>query len=354
MAATLNFTEADWERIERDYTAWWAGELDRPLVWLTGRKPGARAPEFNRFLANHPDKAPQELCELLDKDYQTQLYFGDSFPTLFVNFGAGALAAFLGAKVNTRPETVWFEPAEDLEIKDIDPVFDPDGAFWRRVVDVTQAAVDYWDGQVAVAHTDIGGNLDIVASLRTTENLLMDLIDAPEEVERVIWKVKDAWCDCYDRLEAIIRTKCRGTVPWARTWSPKRTYMLQCDFCYMISPAMFKRFVQPELAAVCDTLDHGFYHLDGPGALPHLDLLIEIESLRGIQWVSGAGSADAATWLDVLKRIRDGGKLCQIFCTAEQAINVTRELGGKGFQFLIEGSFDADSAAAFVRDIERA
>jgi hypothetical protein len=354
MTAKVNFSEADWERIERDYTAWWAGELERPLLVMSGRKPGMEVPEFNRFLPNHPEKSPEAVCDMLDQACRATQHFGDGFPWVFINFGPGVLAAFVGAKVHRRPETIWFEPSEPREIKDITLVFDPDSEVWQRVVAITQAAVDYWDGRMAVSHTDLGGNLDVVASLRSTERLLTDLIDEPEEVERLVWAVKDAWCESYDRLATIIRTKCRGTVSWAQNWSSRQSYMLQCDFCYMISPAMFRRFVQPELAAVCNTLDDAFYHLDGPGALPHLDALLEIESLKGIQWIPGAGQREAAEWPDVLRRIREGGKLCQIHCSPEQALNVTRELGGRGFQFIIGGGFDADSAAAFIRDIERA
>jgi hypothetical protein len=36
MGIRLHFGDADWERIERDYSAWWAHELPRPLVYLTG------------------------------------------------------------------------------------------------------------------------------------------------------------------------------------------------------------------------------------------------------------------------------------------------------------------------------
>ncbi|MBZ0293104.1 MAG: hypothetical protein K8L99_11120, partial [Anaerolineae bacterium] len=35
----------------------------------------------------------------------------------------------------------------------------------------------------------------------------------------------------------------------------------------------------------------------------------------------------------VLRRIREGGKLCQVFVTLEGALKITQELGGKGFLF---------------------
>ena len=111
--------------------------------------------------------------------------------------------------------------------------------------------------------------------------------------------------------------------------------MLQCDFSYMISPRMFERFVVPDLSACCETLDHGFYHLDGIGEVPHLNHLLNIARLRGIQWIPGAGQPAPEEWLPLLKRIRDGGKLCQVFISPLGARRIVQNLGGKGFLFVI-------------------
>lgn len=351
MSTDVRFTGEDWDRIERDYTAWWAGELDRPLIYMACTEPGG--PEVNRFLTNHPDKSPEELCDLFHEVIRRQRFPADGFPFWFVNFGPGMLAGFLGARVNPRPDTVWFEPPEPVSIAELDPQFDPENRWWRRVVEVTRTAVEYWDGTVAVSHTDLGGTLDVLASLRTTEGLLFDLIEAPDEVERVARQVSDAWRTCYTRLDEIIRPRCRGTTPWARTWSKDRGYMLQCDFVAMISPEMGRRFLVPDLASVCEFLDDAFYHLDGPGALPQLDALIEIESLKGIQWVPGDGSPPPAEWPDVLRRIRDAGKLCQIRAEPRQVLDICDEIGGTGFQFCV-GDMPEDEAAAFLEDVRRA
>lgn len=353
-AGDVHFAEENWDRIERDYSAWWAGELERPLIYLTGTAPEATIPEINSFIPNHPPELSAErICELFGQRLHLQRFYGDAFPHWFINFGAGVLAAFLGAKLNAQPLTVWFEPASEREMKDIHPVLDPESRWWRRVVELTQTACDYWDGQVAISHTDLGGTLDVLASLRGTQNLLMDLADTPDEVERAIREVSAAWRWCYDRLTEIIVAKCRGTAPWTVTWSPGRTYMLQCDFCYMISPAMFERFVLSDLATTCDFLDDAFYHLDGVGELPHLDMMLSIKSLKGVQWVPGAGNPPPAAWPDVLRRIRNAGKLCQVNGTPQEALAVIRELGGRGFQFVISGNFSAEEATAFLKEAER-
>ena len=48
---------------------------------------------------------------------------------------------------------------------------------------------------------------------------------------------------------------------------------------------------------------------------------------------SGDGAPPPDEWLPLLKRIRDGGKLCQLFVTATGAMTIVRELGGRGFAF---------------------
>ena len=43
-----------------------------------------------------------------------------------------------------------------------------------------------------------------------------------------------------------------------------------------------------------------FYHLDGPGAVVHLDALLEIPHMKAIQWVPGAGQPTAAGWIPLM------------------------------------------------------
>jgi 5-methyltetrahydrofolate--homocysteine methyltransferase len=318
--------------------AWWAGELERPLVWLTAADALPAYPPY-RYMSNYPLDMPAEA--LLDR-YEPLLhathFYGDAFPSLWVNFGPGIMAGFLGSivhSVSDPSETVWFSPPQETEIADLQLNYHGENAWWQRIRDVTAAAVNRWDGQVAVGHTDIGGNLDVLASFRTTQGLLFDVLEQPEEVERHCARITELWIRYYDELDAQIRPACRGTTCWAPVWSTGKTYMMQSDFAYMISPDMFERFVVPDLTACCETLDHGFYHLDGKNQIIHLDHLLSIERLRGIQWIPGDGQPPPDRWLPLLKRIRDGGKLVQVFVSPEGARTIVQNLGGKGFLLVV-------------------
>jgi len=352
MSIRLRFSDADWDRIHQDYAAWWAHELDRPLVQVTGVEcdPGPDRPELpSRFYSNYPELTPEELIDLVTPELEATRYYGDALPRWWVNFGPGILAGFLGARVNSVPETVWFDPMEPTRAGDLHLAWQPDNPWWLRIREITSAAVEAWEGQVAVSHTDLGGNLDVLASFLTTEGLLYVLHDAPEEIDRLVGEVTQVWLRYYDQVEAIIRPTCPGTSPWAPIWSSATCYMLQCDFSYMISPQMFERFVLPDLTACCDHLEHGFYHLDGPGAIPHLDLLLAMPRLRGVQWIPGAGNPPPEEWPHLLRRIIDAGKLCQLYVTAEGALSIVRNLGGKGFLLAVEDQMSAGEAQAFLK-----
>jgi 5-methyltetrahydrofolate--homocysteine methyltransferase len=337
MSINLHFTEEDWERIERDWTAWWAGEINRPMVILQTMDTflNASHDEFTtEFMLDKP------IDEILDY-YQARLegarFYGDAWPKWIPYFGPGIVTGFLGGRVEPiqAQRTVWFEVDEPVPVEDLHFAYDADNIWWRRVLGLTQAAVERWGNQVSIAHTDLGGILDVLSSFRTANQLLYDLYDIPDEIIHLTGDIRKLWLRYYDELHAVIKKAGRGTTNWAPVWSPGRTYMHQCDFCYMISPKMFERFVLPDLDACFRQLDHAFYHLDGKGQIAHLDMLLSLESLVGIQWVPGAGQPGPSKWLPLLKQIRDAGKLCQLFISPGGARTVVRELGGRGFALFI-------------------
>lgn len=353
MGIEVHFTPEDWERLHRDWSAWWAGELDRPMVMIEGFVPHPEYPDYNYWQDLVPYHFPLSVpADRVIDHFQRQLesvrYYGDAWPRWWPNFGPGIVAGFLGARVHPVKETTWFETVEEKPISELSFTLDPENVWWRRVKELTRLAVERWGDRVSIGHTDLGGNLDILASFRTTQQLLFDVLDEPEEVARLAGTITRLWLRYYQELADIICPAGRGTTTWASIWSPQRCYMLQSDFAYMISPKMFERLVVPDLEACCANMEHGFYHLDGKGQVPHLDLLLSIDTLRGIQWVPGDGSPPPEASLPLLKRIRDGGKLCQLYVTPKGARTIVRELGGQGFALSINQTMNAEEAQDFL------
>jgi len=351
MTLNIRFTEDDWQRVEQDWSAWWAGELDRPMVMIETMNPlysGGKKILTREWML---DKPVEKVLDYFQELFEGAEYFGDAWPKFFYNHGPGIAAGFLGANVHSMPDqnTIWFEAREPVTVNELQLAYDPDNEWWNRVQALTLGAVERWGNQVAVAHTDIGGNLDILASFVTTNQLLLELYDAPDEVLRLSKEITKAWIQYYNALYDIIEKGGRGTCNWAAVWSPKRTCMHQSDFCYMISPDMFEKFILPDLYACFAIMDHAFYHLDGKGQIPHLDMLLSLENLAGIQWIPGAGQPDAEKWPELLKKIVDSGKRCQVYVSAEGARKIVKEIGGKGFALYVIGPRTHEEAEAFLK-----
>jgi hypothetical protein len=333
----------------------WVTIEERPLLVLEVTEPDP-AHDWSHLTKWGLETPVDQVLDNAQRILEATHWLGDAYPKWWVNYGPGTMAAFLGAPVRYTPDTTWFGPLPGANsLADIHPVYDPDNPWWQRVVQMTVRAVERWGDQVVVGTTDIGGNLDILASLRGSQQLLYDLSDCPNEVDRLVKEINALWLRYYNELYPLTSANLRGNACWGPVWSPGPGYMLQSDLSYMLSPRMFKRFVLPDLEACCAQLDYAFYHLDGKGELPHLDQMLAIQRLRGIQWQPGDGQPMADDWPEVLQKIRAGGKLVQIFVTRQGALDIKRELGGKGFLLhIVNEMLTPEQGRAFVKAFEAA
>lgn len=241
-------------------------------------------------------------------------YLGDAFPFVWPNFGPGIVAAFLGADLENGNNTVWFKPSQTQDIRDVRLEYNADNVWLGRIRAILGAALKRWGGLVQIGFTDFGGILDILASIRGTEQLLIDLYDHPEEVERLISEIHNLWWKYYLEYENICLGINPGYSSWEGLFSEQRYSILQCDTIGMLSRDMVKRFVMPEIEVSLSKFSNSFYHMDGPGQIVHLDPFLKLENLKGIQWVPGAGQPDISNWPELYQKIRSANKLIQFFC----------------------------------------
>lgn len=353
----IDFDQSRWEKIKADARAWWAGELDRPLIhyYLDGRAPGRpepRLPKLPRGVAQYDTSiTPEDIVDRFDYDLSCQQFLGDAFPHVFPNFGPGVLSTVFGATATPAEGTVWFCPETEKEVQDLHFRYDPCSQWMQRIKSIGRCAAERWQGQVQVSVPDLGNNLDILSTFRPGEKLLLDLYDHPEEVKRLTWEAHEAWWEAYSDITNAMRPPNPGYTMWLPIFSEVPYYMLTCDFCYMISTPMFDEFAKPAIADACRRLGNAFYHVDGPGQLPHLDSLLEIKELKGIQWIPAPNTPGMEHWPDLYRRIRKAGKRIQIWGNQATLDILTDQLGSaEGIIIIIGDSVDnADRARACLR-----
>lgn len=323
----IHYTFARQARALDAHEKWWAGKLDRPLVKLSVRDAypaKEKEPILSQATCADFSQSPEAIADALDAHLSRYEYLGDAFPMVnFDSFGPGVLAAFCGARLDNSTGGVWFFPDRKREIGEIHIEYDPENLWVKRIKDIYRAAYAKWRGLVVMGMPDLGGVMDVIATFRGTQDLLVDLYDEPEEVLRVIHETERAWRAAYEDLSnALVPQKMH--TDWSGLLSSTPSYILQCDFCYMIGAEMFRTFVFPTLKRDCDTYPHTIYHLDGVGELTHLDDLLKLDKLDAIQWVSGDGKPGARHWIDVYARIAAAGKRQMIVGSVADFVHVSK------------------------------
>ena len=93
-------------------------------------------------------------------------------------------------------------------------------------------------------------------------------------------------------------------------------------------------------------------HLDGVGALRHLDTLLNTEKLGGIQWGYGEGQPTARAWKDVVQKIQRAGKNLQINVMPDEVEKVCSFVRPEGAHFCIRTP-DEDTAKSVLKRVEK-
>jgi len=361
---SIEFSTERWKRVKDSSRKWWAHELDRPLIQIPvggyeAKRPKPEIP-WHYLTSFYGLSVPSEqIVDWWEYNLQCTRFLGDAFPHVIPYFGAGVAAAFMGAELfnGIEGKTTWFRPKQIKKPRDLSLRHDPADRWWPRVCEIYKAAGERFGGLVQIDMTDLGGSLDLVSTFRPSENLLLDLYDSPEEVKRLTWEAHGRWWDYFSQISDMCGADNPGYTCWTPIFSEKPYYMLQCDFSYMIGPDMFEEFVKPELAASCRRLANAFYHLDGPGQLPHLESLLSIPDLKGVQWVPGAGQPEITKWPDVYRRIHKAGKLIQVFQRQSKvglaALDIIADQIGTAKGIIFLGDVGRRSEDAAMRVLER-
>lgn len=345
----------DWQEAKANLVKWW----DRKGLALclfaprgTPVEPIPKPAEPSDIEIRWTD--PKSRCDRAEHAMAHTRFCAEAFPYFDTQIGPGSLGTFLGAHPRFAPETVWYEPC----------IHDPDTygpirfqATGNRWLDAHLALIDEGlrrsRGRYLVGVPDLIENLDTLAAMRDTQELLCDLIERPAWVHGSLAEINDAYFAAFDLIHAKVRDEEGGSTFSAfRVWGPGRTAKVQCDASCMISPRMFDEFVVPYLSAQCDWLDYSLYHLDGEDALQHLDSLLAIESLDAIEWtpvgasgqVKGKPTGGSPRWYDLYRRIKRGGKSVQaVGVKPEEVVPLIDAVGPEGLFVTVSAP---DEAAA--------
>jgi len=310
----------NWEQTIQNFIDWWNQEGLILDVSTVPRSAGLREPLPDPGLSDSAENRWSDVEWRVEKnhhDFTGQSFPRDTLPRADINLGAGSLALLLGSEPGFEEDTVWFHPYAGAEAKPHkhEPFrFDTENHWWRIHERLAELSMTRGRGRYCVCCPDLVENIDILSALRGPQNLLMDLIENPDWLSEKAWDINAVWFETYDRIYEIIKDEDGSSCFQSfNLWGPGKTAKVQCDASAMLSPDMFERFVLPALTEQCNWIDYSMFHLDGHQCIPHLDLLLSVDSFDAVEWtpdpqVPGGGSPQ---WYSMYRKILDAGKSVQ-------------------------------------------
>jgi hypothetical protein len=223
------------------------------------------------------------------------------------------------------------------------------------VEQLTQQAVSLSNGRYIVGLTDLHGNYDILAAMRDPQYLCLDMLDCPDLVRKAGRVASAAYVQAFERLYSHVAQAGMGSTTWCNFYHPGPAYVTSCDFWCLVSDSIVREIILPDVIHEMRPLERNLFHLDGPQALRHLDILLEMENLDAVQWVYGSGNGRAEDWIDVYRRIRAAGKSAHVYAEdPRDALAVLEAVGPEGLWLQVGPEIaSAEEADAFIADVER-
>jgi hypothetical protein len=344
------------QTMKRMEAFWEHSVLDRPVAQFTVDKPaGERVPLPE---ANHATSAERWLdvdyqSRLADAELSNRLYPGDSLPVAFPNLGPEILAAFYGCPLHFGDYgTSWTEPINDgTGIEEI--TLDWEHPYFNKLVELTDAMLELGRGKYIVGMPDWHPGGDLVAALRNPQTLASDLIENPEKVRALLKHLQPDYFKVYNYWYEKLSVSGQPITSWLNLASYSKYYIPSNDFAAMISLNMFQEFFLEGIIAECRFLDRSIYHLDGPGALRHLDSILTIRELDALQWVPGAGREGYSQWIPIYQKIQAAGKSIIVYCKVDDLNLVMETLSPCGLALSIEDITDLETGENILSNLEK-
>jgi hypothetical protein len=345
----------DYEKTKERYEAFWEREIiDRPPVCITLPVENPKKIQAKKFSSLEE--------KWLDIDYRAEWtsvnianreYLADALPVAWPNMGPEIFSAWCGCGYRYGETTTWSEPCiSDWEKDAGRAVFNENHPLFIKTVEYTKRLLEYGKDNFIVGLTDFHPGGDHLAALRDPQELAIDMIDHEDEIRAKLKSSQKEFFGVYDYFYNMLRNAGMPITSWTPLIHDGKFYIPSNDFSCMVSNEMFENVFLPGITEECRYYERSIYHLDGPGALRHLDSILGIKELDAVQWVPGAGHEGYAHWVDVYQRIQKAGKAIQLNITLDELPMVFETLKPGGVWFSkIKGINDRHTADEVIKRI---
>jgi hypothetical protein len=191
----INSWKNNWPETKQNFKRWWNQE-----GLVIGSWGGTLADTPHDIIDVPPVVSPEDEAFYADIEARigrnhffmaNQRYLADILPVANTSIGPGSLALHLGSAPKFTRDSVWYLPTMNdiAEPEKLPPLqFDPLEKWWRIQEQTLRLSVAVGQGKYITGCPDLVENIDVLASLRGTTTLLIDMVERPD------------WVDLYRRI----------------------------------------------------------------------------------------------------------------------------------------------------------
>ena len=302
-------TKPNYQEAQKRITAFLNHEdTDRPVISLA--YPKANAPEFTRKKHNSHEEYwldfEYRVAEAVH-NMENTVFCAEAMPVFMPDLGPGIISAWAGCPHSFGEHTAWTDPCL-FDWENDNAIIDMAHPLSKKLEEFTRLAIEAARGKFIVGVSDFHPGGDHLSALRGPEALAIDLLEEPEKVNAKLVSSYKEYFPVFDFYKKLLKSAGMPISTWLPITCETDMYVPSNDFSCMISKNMFDEFFLPGIIDECRYYDKSIYHLDGPGAIQHLDSLLSIPELDGFQWVPGAGQEQILPWHKMFKKMLAAGK----------------------------------------------
>ena len=277
----------DWDELVRRHIAFWeSDEVDRPLIQVVydayvDTELVAATMDEGELVPDAID--PSAILAEYDRIAAARDLIGDdAIGVAEPLLGIPWLEAICGCRVMVADgKSLWPEsPGTSAQIAEIS--FSEDNPWFRKLLEVLQAVVDYADGRYAVGLSHLRGPTDILAALLGTVRFFSAFYEEPEQIARLAGQAAKVWLQVA-RAQTKVVPPYRGGygVRQFGLWAPERAVWLQDDTSSMMSENHYRQFFLNPMRTM-SVFPYGVLHLH----IPSLHLAETLASVRNVRAIN--------------------------------------------------------------------
>jgi len=301
-----------------DYRAFWdRAPAKRPLVgfsiksWFPLQEFSASAAWQERDVLTPDMVAPEAFLD----DQQRLLREGETIEDDILRGASPSQAVpwldgMLGATLRILPGTVlgvertlpWDELASlHLDLRH---------PWFGKYIEFIEALVRHSAGRYPVSHGALIGPSDIAALLRGHSHSVLDLVETPDQMRPLLGRCSEIFLRITEEAWKRIPLFCGGYYDAQyQLWSPGPIVRLQEDASGVLSPRLYREFLQPIDREVAGHFPSAFIHLHTNSMFLY-DLFLEVEEIRCFQvnYELHSGGPPIAGMIPAFRKIQAAGR----------------------------------------------